>query len=463
MFVAVAFAAVAAAVLFGSVTTNADVNQLIRTQRSDAARATAVAAAVAYDHGGWRRADLNALTRLVTEAGAGVQLTNIAGQVVHASPGFADYRAGTQIGRPVTVRGRQVGFVDLRFGHTGLAADLEHFQSQRWHAWISAAGVAGVIALIAALFVSLRITVSVDRLIQTARARGRGEPDARAGHVGGFGEIQELAEAFDEMADASDEQDKLRRNFVADIAHELRTPIAVLQAGLEATFDGLAGSTAEDLGSLRDEVLRLARMVDDLQRLASAEAAVLQLMPVPADLAAIAQAAADRLADSFDAAGITLLRRLAKVQVLCDQRRIQEVTTNLLTNALKFTPSGGIVILETGPQKQDKEQDQDKEQALLRVSDTGIGIPAEDLPRVSDRFFRSQRSAGIAGSGIGLTIAAEIVRAHHGTMDIASKPESGTQVTVTLPAASPEGVGTGHTGHARRRLAKPRASEDPRM
>jgi two-component system sensor histidine kinase BaeS len=271
----------------------------------------------------------------------------MAGQVIHASPGFVRYRAETELSRPVTVRGRQVGSVTIRFGHTGLAADIEQFQAQRWGAWISAAGVAGVIALIAALFVSLRITASVDRLIKTARARGRGEPDARAGDVGGFGEIQELAEAFDEMADASDEQDKLRRNFVADIAHELRTPIAVLQAGLEATFDGLAGSTAEDLGSLRDEVLRLARMVDDLQRLASAEAAVLQLMPVPADLAAIAQAAADRLADSFDAAGITLLRRLTEVQVLCDQRRIQEVTTNLLTNALETTPSGGIVVLET--------------------------------------------------------------------------------------------------------------------
>jgi two-component system, OmpR family, sensor histidine kinase BaeS len=431
VFVAVAFAAVAAAVLFESVASTADVDQLIRTQRTDAARATAIAAAVAYDHQGWRRADLNALTRLVTEAGAAVQLRNMAGQVIHASPGFAAYRAGTQLSRPVMVRGRQVGSVAIRFGHAGLAGAIEQFQAQRWPAWISAAGVAGAIALIAALFVSLRITASVDRLIKTARARGRGEPDARAGDVDGFGEIQELAEAFDEMADASDEQDKLRRNFVADIAHELRTPIAVLQAGLEATFDGLAEPTAEDLGSLRDEVLRLARMVDDLQRLASAEAAVLQLMPVPADLAAIAQAAADRLADSFDAAGITLRRRLAEVQVLCDQRRIQEVTTNLLTNALKFTPPGGTVVLETRPQEPDKEQ------ALLRVSDTGIGIPAEDLPRVSDRFFRSQRTAGIAGSGIGLTIAAEIVRAHHGTMNIAGKPEGGTQVTVTLPVASP--------------------------
>ena len=274
------------------------------------------------------------------------------------------------------------------------------------------------------------------------------------GNVDGFGEIQELADAFDEMADASDEQDRLRRNFVADIAHELRTPIAVLQASLEATFDGLAEPTAEDLGSLRDEVLRLARMVDDLQRLASAEAAVLQLMPAPADLAAIAQAAADRLADSFDAAGITLRRRLAEMRVLCDQRRIQEVTTNLLTNALKFAPPGGTVVLET------RQQEQNGEQALLTVTDTGIGIPAEDLPRVSDRFFRSQRTAGIAGSGIGLTIVAEIVRAHRGTMDIDSKPDAGTQVRVTLPIAGPQMRATGATGHARR-PAEPGASDDP--
>jgi signal transduction histidine kinase len=90
-----------------------------------------------------------------------------------------------------------------------------------------------------------------------------------------------------------------------------------------------------------------------------------------------------------------------------------------------------------------------------------MGIPAEDLPRVSDRFFRSQRTAGIAGSGIGLTIAAEIVGAHHGTMDIASKPEGGTQVTVTLPVASPQAPGTGPTGYTRWRRAEPGAADDP--
>ena len=209
--------------------------------------------------------------------------------------------------------------------------------------------MAALIALIAALLVSRRITGSLDRLIQVARARGRGDPAVRAGDVGGFGEIRELAGAFDQMADARDHQDRLRRNLVADVAHELRTPIAVLQAGHEAMLDGLTKPTPENLTSLRDETLRLGRMVDDLQRLASAEAAALQLRLIPCDLAAIAQDAADSLADSFDGAGISLRRRLAEAQVMCDPPRMREITTNLLTNALKFTPPGGTVLVETGP------------------------------------------------------------------------------------------------------------------
>jgi signal transduction histidine kinase len=140
-------------------------------------------------------------------------------------------------------------------------------------------------------------------------------------------------------------------------------------------------------------------------------------------------------------------RRLAAVRVMCDSRRMQETATNLLTNALKFTPPGGAVLLETGPQEPDGEH------AILRVSDTGIGIPAEDLPRVAGRFFRSHRTAGIAGSGIGLTIVTEIVRAHHGTMDIASKPDVGTQVTLTLPVTGPQVPGAGTTDHTLRRPA----------
>jgi two-component system, OmpR family, sensor histidine kinase BaeS len=430
VFVAVALAAVAAAVTAGSVTLNRDINQLISKQRASAVAATAVAAAAAYDNAGWHRADLRALTRLVSKAGAAAQVRSRTGQVVHASSDFAAKRGRPELTEPVTLRGQVVGSVTLRFGHSGLAGAIEQFQAQRWPEWIAAAGLAALIALIAALLISHRITGSLDRLIDVARARGRGDPVARAGEVGGFDEIRELATAFDDMADARNRQDKLRRNLVADVAHELRTPVAVLQAGHEAMLDGLTKPTPDNLASLRDETLRLARMVDDLQRLASAEAAALQLKLTRSNLATIAQDAADSLADSFDAAGISLRLHLTETPVTCDRPRMREVTVNLLTNALKFTPPGGTVTVGTRPQNLSGEH------ALITVSDTGIGIPPEDLPRVSERFFRSpQTAAGYAGSGIGLTIVAEVVRGHHGTMEIVSELGAGTDVTIVLPAS----------------------------
>jgi len=430
-FVGVALAAVASSALIGAVTTSRDLDQLISGQHSDLTRACAMAAGKAYGHVGWQRAQLAPLTDLVAQAGAAAQVTNKAGRVVHSSLDFSSHGRGAQLTDPVIVRGRRVGWVTVRFDDAGLGAAVEQFQDQRWTARILAAGVAALFALIVALVVSRRITAPVDRLIDAARARGRGEVGACASDVRGFGEIQELAEAFDQMAAAREEQDRVRRNLVADVAHELRTPIAILQAGHEAMLDGLAKPTAEHVVSLRDEVLRLARMVDDLQRLASAEAAALQLTLVPCDLAATAGVAADSLADSFAAAGVTLRRHLSEVLVLGDPLRMHEIATNLLTNAMKFTPAGGSVLLETGP-----DEDSGGALATLRISDTGIGIPPHELPLVSQRFFRGQRSAGIAGSGIGLTIVAELVRGHHGSMEVMSGPDAGTAVTVRLPVAA---------------------------
>lgn len=218
------------------------------------------------------------------------------------------------------------------------------------------------------------------------------------------------------MADSLASQEKLRRNLVADVAHELRNPIAVLQAGHEALLDGIAEPIPQQLASLRDEVLRLARIVDDLRALASAEAAALQLAQRRCDLADIAATAADSLAGFFDAAGVSFERRLTAVQIMADRGRLHEVITNLLTNALKFTPVGGSVLLESGPREL---------QATLSVSDTGAGIMPDELPHIFDRFFRGRHATGAEGSGIGLTIVAELVRAHHGRLDVTSAVTGG--------------------------------------
>jgi two-component system sensor histidine kinase BaeS len=428
-FVAVALATIIAGVIVASLTIGGDVNRLVTQQETDVSDATALAAAAAYDHVGWTGAKLTPVIDLVDRAGGSVQVRSPAGRVIRSSPGFATFDWGAERRQPVLVHGLRVGFVTVKFGDAGLGGAAQLFERARWRARMTVAGFAVLIALLVALPLSRRISLPVDNLIKAARRRASGDVDARAGDVRGFGEVRELSQAFDQMADTLGQQDRLRRNLVADVAHELRTPIAVLQAGHEAMLDGVTDPETEHLASLHDEVLRLARMVDDLQRLASAEAAALQLKVVPGDLAEVAATAADSLADSFDAAGVRLVRRLDRVEVRCDPLRMHEVALNLLTNALKFTPAGGNVLLETGLHGQ---------YARLRVRDTGIGIPADELPLVSERFFRGMRSSDVAGSGIGLTIVAELVRAHHGTVDMESEPGHGTEVSITLPLAYSE-------------------------
>ncbi len=307
---------------------------------------------------------------------------------------------------------------------------VRQFESRRLQSRLIAAGIAALIALGVSLVMARAIGGPLELLLEAVRARGQGGRSVRVKNVRGIGVVRELLQSFNRTTDALDEQDRLQRNLVADVAHELRTPVAVLQASHEAMLDGITDPSRENLESVREEVLRLAHMVDDLQRLAAAEAAALQLTLAPQDLATIAAEAAGNLGGSFGTAGVSLVRRLTEVHVRCDADRMREVISNLLTNALKFTPTGGTVVLETGAGESG--------QAMVRIGDTGIGIQPDELPHVTERFFRGVRAPQMAGgSGIGLTIASELVHAHGGELAITSKPGSGTQVTVLLPAIDP--------------------------
>jgi two-component system sensor histidine kinase BaeS len=289
-----------------------------------------------------------------------------------------------------------------------------------------AAGLAAMLAFLTALAIAPRITGPVGRIIAVTRAMSQGERSARVGPVRAPGELRELATAFDRMADTLDRQEQLRRDLVADMAHELRTPVAILQAGHEALLDGLTEPSPQQLVSLRDEVLRLGRMLADLQELAAADAAALQLTLRECDLSEIAADAADSLAGRFDSAGIEMRRRLEPAPVRADRRWLHQIITNLLTNALKFTPPGGTVTIEAGPARTG---------AAVTVADTGIGIPADELPHIFDRFWRGRHAAQTSGSGIGLAVAAELARAHGGELTARSEPGRGTAMTLSLRAA----------------------------
>jgi two-component system, OmpR family, sensor histidine kinase BaeS len=424
-FVGVALTAVALLAGLTAAFVAADISQLVTRQQSSLTRAVAVAAGVAWDRShSWANADLLPVLDLAGQVGADVQVRDRAGLLVSASANFSARSSNPARQEAVVVRQHQVGHVTVRFNRSGLAGTDEALRTDLWRAIAGAAGFAALLALLVALTVSRRITLPVARLIMVARAMGGGDRSARAGDVRGPGELRDLSEAFDQMADSVARQEKLRRNLVADVVHELRTPVAVLQAGHEALLDGVAEPTPGQLVSLRDEVLRLARIVDDLRVLASAETAALQLSRQRCDLADIAAGAARSLSGSFDTAGVSLERRLTAVQITGDPGRLHEVITNLLVNALKFTPAGGSVLLEAGPHDL---------QATLAVTDTGIGIEPDELPHVFERFFRGHSAAGVAGSGIGLTVVAELVRGHDGRLDVTSTPGQGSRITVSLP------------------------------
>jgi two-component system sensor histidine kinase BaeS len=424
-FISVALAAVALVAGLTAGFAAADVSALATRQHTELTNAIAVAAGVAWDkNDSWTAADLAPVLDLAGQAGADVQIRDRQGSVVSSSPGFTTQSSSPATGAPIVVRGERAGQANVRFTGSGLASADHALRTALLRAIFGAAGLAALLALLTGLAMARRITRPVERIIAVTRAMGRGERTARVGAITGPGEVRELAAAFDQMADTMDRQEQLRRDLVADVAHELRTPVAVLQAGHEALLDGVAEPTPGQLTSLRDEVLRLARMLTDLQDLAAADAAALHLNRRPCDLADLAATAADSLAGRFEAAGITLERRLVPAGILGDPRWLHQVITNLLTNALKFTPAGGLVTVAAGPAGA---------YAVLTVTDTGTGIPADELPRIFDRFWRGRQAAQTSGSGIGLAVAAELTRAHGGQLSATSQPGHGTQQTLTLP------------------------------
>ena len=409
--------------------TGRDVDALVAQQENALSDAVALASGALYSHAGWKNADLQPVFDLVQGEGGAVEVRDMHGNLVQATPGFDTFPTTHVFKDTVMMRGEHVGTVSVKFGKHGLGSVPSAFGAEELRATLSAVGIVALVALVVSLFISRQITLPLERVLATIRARGAGDRSMRVGEdATGTGVIHELSVALNESSDAIDQRDRLQRNLVANIAHELRTPVAILQASHEAMLDGVTAPTTENLWSLRDEVLRLARMIEDLQRLAAAEAAALQLTLVPQDLSAIAAAAASSLSDSFAAASVNLIRRLNPAWIMCDPARMREVITNLLTNALKFTRADGTVVIETSRDEGGS--------ARLLVSDTGIGIPSDELPRVTERFFRGQRSAEMAtGSGIGLTIVAELVRAQNGTLCISSEPGKGTQAIITLPGA----------------------------
>ena len=237
--------------------------------------------------------------------------------------------------------------------------------------------------------------------------------------------VADTARAFNAMAAELDAQDVARRHLMADIAHELRTPLAVVQARLEGVIDGVYPATSEELQGVLENTRVLSRLVEDLRTLSSAESGALALAKEPTDILALADDVASSLADRAEEAGVTLridADNAADLEpIAIDPIRIREVMLNLVSNALRYTPRDGQVTIRITALK---------DAVQIAVVDTGAGIPPDELPRIFDRFYKG---AGSSGSGLGLTIARRLVEAHGGTIRAESQPGAGTSMTLTLP------------------------------
>ena len=304
---------------------------------------------------------------------------------------------------------------------------------------IIAASAALLVAVIVSAVIADRLTVPIRRLTRASRALAEGDFTSRVEERDdGAPEVAELAHAFNRMAERLEEsvtfirRDRDRsRDFLADVSHELRTPIAALRTFNELLQEGAvndAGTRDEFLASSQQQIDRLDWLSTNLLELSKLDSGLIALDLRPDDLRAVVESSLAQAEPAARRKGVALVAELpeAPVRQRHDPQRIGQVLTNLVGNALKFTPSGGTVTVSLEPVA---------DGALLVVADTGVGIDAAELPHVFDRFYRgtlANEERG-TGSGLGLSIVRSVVEMHGGTVSVDSVLDEGTRVTVHLP------------------------------
>lgn len=389
--------------------------------------------------GGWDPSDLATLAPAALMDGGAVRLEDTSGRTVwqateeslgvHMAEMHRDMMGSGALGPerelPIRVDGVAVGTAFVRLAQAGLLPQDADFRAEVNRLLIFGGIAAGLIAVAFGIFLGKRATAPAQELTSAARDLAAGDR-ARRVALRTSDEFGEMGRAFNAMADALDEEDRLRKSFAADVAHELRTPLAILRSQVEGMQDGVVESNGQALASLHEEVLRLSRSVADLETLASADAAGFSLAPREVRFDRLVEDCVEEFAGPFDAAEVTLQTDVLPATVVGDPTRLRQVISNLLSNALKFTPTGGLVRAQLTV---------DEGRAVLRIGDTGPGIPPEELPLVFERFFRG-RGVRTGGSGIGLTIVNDLVAAHGGEVTVVSDVGEGATFTVRIPLAS---------------------------
>lgn len=343
------------------------------------------------------------------------------------------------------------GLALLIFLVVRLAGGDRHTAAQIWLATCGLLLVVPFIAVRLGHRAFRNIAAPLSDLMQASERVAAGDLTVRV-PISGRGEFAELSNSFNHMVEELALADGRRRNLTADVAHELRTPLQIIQGNLEGIVDGIYQPTPEHLEATLTETRLLARLVEDLRVLSQAEAGQLPIQWESIDVGELLSDVATSFSGQAQVAGISLAVEMSglqpgqtvvqdatvaaspTLQVLGDYDRLEQVLGNLLANALRHTPAGGTVTLQTtsGPLG-----------VRLVVADTGEGIAPENLPYVFDRFWRGDRArthGEAAGSGLGLAIARQLVHAHGGTIDVHSTQGQGTTFTIDLRGSAPSSV-----------------------
>jgi signal transduction histidine kinase len=362
-----------------------------------------------------------------------VTLADADGEIVYDSTGKAEGKRLKSGARsqalPITQTddGEVIGYLLLSLpGDLGRLGQLEQqFLDRTRSILVIGAALAVGLALIMGALLSRSLTAPLRRLAMAVRAVAAGDLNQRV-QVEGSTEMEEVALAFNEMTAALGASEQQRQNMVADVAHELRTPLSVVQGNLRAILDDVYPLDKAEISRLYDETRLLNRLVDDLRELALADAGQLRLYLRPMDVAQVIQSTAESLTLAAEAQEVSLLTQMATdlPPVQADPDRVAQVLRNLLVNALSHTPSGGSVTVSAAPADDAVE---------IAVADTGEGIAGEDLPHVFERFWRSDPArARTGGSGLGLSVAQSLVEAQGGRIWAESTLGQGSTFRFTL-------------------------------
>jgi two-component system sensor histidine kinase BaeS len=333
---------------------------------------------------------------------------------------------GAETRRDVNWHGQKVGYLVLRENSEIVDELAEGFELDQRRTYIFIALLALLLAMVASMILARRLLKPVHEVAAGARALGSGAYETRI-ETTRTDELGLLADDFNRLALTLAQNEEVRQRWIADISHELRTPLAVLRSEIEALVDGIREPTPDRLLSLKQEVLSISELVNDLYELALSDIGALDYRREPLDLAEIIAQSTDAFGSRFTAGGLTLHNAVEHpLPMIGDHRRLQQLFTNLLENSQRYTRSGGRVEIVV---------EHANGECHIVVQDSDPGVPDEALPQLFDRLYRvdKSRSRQLGGAGLGLAICRNIVSAHSGHIEAGHSPLGGLAIHIRLP------------------------------